>query len=302
MFDSGRLMFCRTACLFALVCLFSLVMAPRWLIAQGNQNGSHWLTTGVTYDMSRGEKTKPGGPVVSFPCDPMMTSKQENELFKALGKESEFGWEPGTTVKKMAEDLSKHFPVVIDRRSLEEIGLDVDSPIGSGPLIGGVPIQPATVKVKTRWWDNGRGQSTSQGSSSQRPTLIVDVMRRLQDLYLTIVILHGQLVITTVEAAEDELPTRIYDVTPLVNQVRYLGYGNRINAYEHSGNQVDESVADFDSLMNLIETAVTPDTWEAMGGNSTIAAVTIRDRHWLVISTTSITHWKIQRLLDRLNH
>ncbi|MEM6473649.1 MAG: DUF1598 domain-containing protein [Planctomycetota bacterium] len=38
-----------------------------------------------------------------------------------------------------------------------------------------------------------------------------------------------------------------------------------------SGAQGGGAFADFDSLMNLIETTVVPDTWEALGGNSTMA-------------------------------
>lgn len=48
-----------------------------------------------------------------------------------------------------------------------------------------------------------------------------------------------------------------------INQVRSTAQGQRPAG--------GSSFADFDSLMNLIETTIVPDTWEALGGNSTMA-------------------------------
>ncbi|WP_167546873.1 DUF1598 domain-containing protein [Stieleria maiorica] len=46
---------------------------------------------------------------------------------------------------------------------------------------------------------------------------------------------------------------------------------NSMGAVRRGAPQGGGSFADFDSLMNLIETTVVPDTWEALGGNSTMA-------------------------------
>ena len=56
--------------------------------------------------------------------------------------------------------------------------------------------------------------------------------------------------------------------------------------------------ADFDSLMNLIETTVVPDTWEALGGNSTMAPYP--QNLSLIISTTSDVHDQIVDLIESL--
>ncbi|QDT12160.1 hypothetical protein [Stieleria marina] len=58
------------------------------------------------------------------------------------------------------------------------------------------------------------------------------------------------------------------------------------------------SFADFDSLMSLIETTVVPDTWEALGGPSTMAPYP--QNLSLVISTTSDVHDQITDLLESL--
>ena len=56
--------------------------------------------------------------------------------------------------------------------------------------------------------------------------------------------------------------------------------------------------ADFGSLMSLIETTVVPDTWEALGGPSTMAPYP--QNLSLVISTTSDVHDQIADLLESL--
>ena len=75
-----------------------------------------------------------------------------------------------------------------------------------------------------------------------RPALAVDVLRRLHDVELTLLFRHGQVVITTVEAAEDNLATRIYDVTPLVNQVQYDSIITLINTHrrEYTTKHIDQ--------------------------------------------------------------
>lgn len=58
------------------------------------------------------------------------------------------------------------------------------------------------------------------------------------------------------------------------------------------------SFADFQSLIDLIQTTVVPDTWEALGGPSTMAPYP--QNLSLVISTTSEVHDQIADLLDSL--
>ena len=64
------------------------------------------------------------------------------------------------------------------------------------------------------------------------------------------------------------------------------------------GNAGGGAFADFDSLMTLIETTVVPDTWEALGGNSTMAPYP--QNLSLIISTTSDVHDQIVDLIESL--
>ena len=65
-----------------------------------------------------------------------------------------------------------------------------------------------------------------------------------------------------------------------------------------SGGRGGGSIADFDSLMTLIQQTVEPDTWEALGGVGTMAPYP--QNLSLVISTTSDVHDQIVDLLESL--
>lgn len=277
--------------------LVSLVSLSLWFlmagvsIAQSARTSEHWLGRELTDDLSRGSTSKTGGQIASFPCDPMMNAKRENEILLALGKETPFGWGPKTPLNEMVSDLSLHFPVILDVHALEEIGLEADVAVGFGLMINGREVSPKREVKKAKWWQQDGG-----GRTGERPKLVVDLLNRISNLDLTLVIRHGQVMITTIEAAEDNLATRIYDVTPLVSYETRPAWQTARMAPGTA-----EAYADFDSLMNIIETSIDADTWEALGGNSTMIPSPIRGRNWLVISTTSVTHWKVQRLLDRMN-
>ncbi len=83
---------------------------------------------------------------------------------------------------------------------------------------------------------------------------------------------------------------------------QYAGMGNQNgfgpNGSPMSGRGGGGSIADFQSLIQLIETTVTPDTWEALGGPSTMAPYV--QNLSLVISTTSDVHDQITDLLESL--
>ncbi len=270
---------------------FLLLLSPGLVSAQTTAVSRHWLSPGLSDDISSSAVTKAGGPVVSFPCDPLMSVKQERLLSVALMKPSPFHWVPGMPLSQMAAELSEQVPVFLDQRALEEIGIDPDSPIGAGVMTHERARSQRRHAERARWW-----QQDEAAVTEGRPSLIVDVLNRVRDLHLTLMIVRGQVILTTIEAAEDDLATRIYDVTPLIS-MRPRAPWDSVSRSTGIG----ETSPDFESLMDMIETSIDPDTWERLGGNSTIIASTIRDRQWIVVSTTSMTHWKLQRLLDRLN-
>ncbi|MCO8122122.1 sigma-70 family RNA polymerase sigma factor [Stieleria sp. TO1_6] len=97
----------------------------------------------------------------------------------------------------------------------------------------------------------------------------------LRNLDLTLAVINNVYTVTTREAAEDSLLRRIYWLEGLT------------------------LAGDYDSLMSLIETSITPDTWESLGGNSTMAPFP-GARPSLIISTTLDVHRDIEKLIETL--
>ncbi|MCA9140090.1 MAG: sigma-70 family RNA polymerase sigma factor [Planctomycetales bacterium] len=83
------------------------------------------------------------------------------------------------------------------------------------------------------------------------------------------------LTVTSLEVAEDRLLTRIY-------WLEGIGLGG-----------------DFQSLLNLIEATVVPDTWESLGGSSTMSPVPGK-RPGLVINSTYDVHRQVEQLIKAL--
>ncbi|MCO8121304.1 hypothetical protein NHH03_06105 [Stieleria sp. TO1_6] len=203
-----------------------------------------------------------------------MTARQEHQIMQVLQRECQPDWNPGTTIKELAESLSQHLPVSIDQRSLEEIGLDIDVEIDSVRLFDVGALDPhAATSEKQKWW-----QQTGTIHANQKPRgvmLVTAVMERLHSVDLTLQICDGRLTILTLEYAESRPVTRVYDVTPIST--------------------------DDQSLAELIIRMIDPAGWEKLGGESTIQPIAVRGRRWLLVSTMTTTHWKVQRLLDRIN-
>ncbi|MCG8649178.1 MAG: hypothetical protein MI861_05060 [Pirellulales bacterium] len=101
----------------------------------------------------------------------------------------------------------------------------------------------------------------------------------LGELGLTYIAKDHVLSITTIESAERNLHNRIYWL-------------------EGTG----VPVGDFQGIMDTIQTSIAPDTWEALGGPSTIAVTTVGNgnRPGLVISTTYTIHHEIESLLKTM--
>ena len=101
----------------------------------------------------------------------------------------------------------------------------------------------------------------------------------LADLDLVYTIRDGFLMITTTEAEADALPTRIHWLE---------GTGWPQN--------------DLASLVKTIQTGADPETWEALGGPSTMTLIQagITDRAGLLIMAPYQTHQRIEGILDAL--
>ena len=141
-----------------------------------------------------------------------------------------------------------NIPMSVDRRALEEIGLSSEEAVS-------FDLKDLTLRSALRL--------------------------SLRELDLTYLVKDEVLQITTVEAAEQNLVTRLY----FLEGIGITG-------------------KDADSIIRLVQATVVPDTWESLGGPSTMQPYfpsgRSRSRPCLVISTTSDVHQQISPLLDGL--
>ena len=131
-----------------------------------------------------------------------------------------------------------NIPMVVDRRALEEIGISDDAPV--------------TIDLKN-------------------VTLRSFLRLMLRELDLTYMIDDEVLQITTVEAAEQNLVTRMYRLP-------------------------SKPAIKSSELLNAMKQSVVPDTWITSGGPSVATAID----HVLIVSTTSDVHYQVNAFLSTL--
>lgn len=246
--------------------------------------------------------------VESWTVDPFMTDEQEQAILKWLQTPCPFQWGPGTTLQTLQHDLATKVPTTIDHRALEEIGIDQEAvlvpgqrraapihrPTAVDPFAAAAAVDPfadggdddpfaaAEVAVaEPPWWRraySGSGATSRDSAARGTPSVGGRLLGLLDQVGLTVSIRGGQLILTTHERAEQQLCTRVYEVTGL------LGPQSSAPGL----------------LMQTIETIIDPDTWEALGGSSTMSFVESRQRQSLLISAPITVHWKVQAMLDRL--
>jgi hypothetical protein len=186
-------------------------------------------------------KTMAGKPVACWSVDPLMTQQQEQQIIAALLQPAAKQWQQ-VPLAQVVKDLTEYFPTGIDRRALESVSISDDVSF------------TATV--------------------AGNPTLASVLFSGLKALDLTVRLSGGWLIITTPEAADENMAIKVYDITPMVE----------------NANGIDET-------MQLLRQAVGPGTWEA----STMSPFTSGDRSVLIISTTMRAHLQCLALLNRLN-
>ncbi|MEM6473054.1 MAG: sigma-70 family RNA polymerase sigma factor, partial [Planctomycetota bacterium] len=101
------------------------------------------------------------------------------------------------------------------------------------------------------------------------------LINALDPLDLSVLVRGGVFQVATWEACEETRLSRVY-------YLEGLSVGG-----------------DFDSIFNLIETSIHPDTWEALGGNSTLTPVT-SGRPAVIVATTYEVHRQIESLIHTL--
>ncbi len=218
-----------------------------------------FLVAGVT--ATRGQQTRASAatskaPILdtviqSWPVDPAMTRAQEQALWEAL-------CQPYTPIAieipldRWLDSVTPICPIGIDRTSLEGIGLRTETPIA--------------FRLDT-----------------PPRSLLVHLLSVLEELGCVVEIRHGVVRITTEDAADERLPVRVYDITPLM--------GDR---------NARENIAATGVLMSTIQTVIEPDGWETLGGSSVIKFYPVKDRLLFCVATRTQTHWQLKAFLDQL--
>ncbi|MEM1070594.1 MAG: hypothetical protein AAGI63_16950, partial [Planctomycetota bacterium] len=165
--------------------------------------------------------SREGKPIICQFSDPFLSSEQVESVADFLRKPYAFDWDASTTIEDVHQDLSKHLPVELNDRALEEIGLAPDDPFSSNaeaksnrfgessdsrsdPFadMDSNESQDDSLASVTdspkRWWDSSRRTSDSKIVVTNGAKLLY----LLGQLDLTLDLHHGQLQITTIENAE----------------------------------------------------------------------------------------------------
>ncbi len=262
--------------------------------------------------------TQSDKPVAVRIADPFARLDLERALLKFLNEPHTYGWDSQTTISDIGRDVGEHIALQIDHRALEEIGLTADELVfpnsGAGskkmrpartppedPFSDHPQQSPATVltsrSAEQRWWD--RKPTTTP---AEQMTNAAVLFHGLSNADLVIATWSGRWLITTEEAAEENLSTRLYDVTPIADiqncRPSHVVRG-RMNSQSSGFGRA--MISSSETLIDVVQTAVDPDTWEVLGGPSTCRAVVISGRTWLVMSAPVTTHWNVQALLNQLN-
>lgn len=193
------------------------------------------------------------GRIESRVVDPYMTDVEERLILQRLQRP--FLISPSVnTLRALPIAFKGYLPVVIDERSLDEMGISSDSKFDLGP----------------------ESEARSAGAN---------LLWLLRPFHLTFIIRQAKLVITTHEASEFMRAVRVYDVTPLLSvQV-----------------QNGRSAVDTVPLEETIQHSLQPDTWERLGGPSTLVATIVRSRCLFVVSAPTLVHLELDQLLNQMN-
>jgi hypothetical protein len=168
------------------------------------------------------------------------------------------------TLESLVEFLTTAgVPAHIDQQALDDIGLGADAPL-----------------------------TFNQPSIRLRDGLTL----ALSQYDLTWTVRYGRVVITTEEADEDDLITRVYDVRNLVELAPvpvWLGYHGNCSAET-------TYYYDFDSLINTITSTIRPDSWGQVGGRGDIQPYCTRHMRVIIVSQTYQVHRQLSELLREL--
>ena len=246
----------------ALVCaaVVLMVAVDRSWGQSGGGKGKEGPAAKTTTDDPFGEGNAPavkkeakpaaGDPGAAACVGPSVSAEQRIE--KALDEPTslEFADMPLSDVIQFLKEKHR-IEIQLDRKALDDAGVGSDTPITRS--LKGVSFRSA-------------------------------LNLTLRDLDLTYTIRGEVLLITTPDAAEEMLLTRIYDVADLVT-VR-----------DERGQRWE----DYDSLIDIVGFAVVPQSWDEVGGPGGIRGGSFGSAKVLVVSQTDMAHREIARLLEEI--
>ena len=265
--------------------LFVLFVVSSFVTRATAQFGGGWIPNSPgayrdTASIPLGVTTKKGKPILSRPCDPMMSAEREAELVSILMRDNPFDWREETPLNEIRDAIATLAPIRVHQRAFEELGLDPDNLqlVDRTRDLAGPVVQHGG---SGKWWTSGRAVAGGQ----PHRWLGAVLQNMLEPHGLTLEIRGGQFIISTSDYIEEYLALRIYDVRPLVQPM----------------NASDANYKEFDSLMNVIQTNINPDTWEMLGGPSTMSVYSVHGHDWMMVNAPTMVHLRLQRLLDDLN-
>lgn len=198
------------------------------------------------------QRTQPGGLISSTCVDPFMTGQQEKLLWTELQRIDGTNWN-GLTLEQLFSQLRQSLPIRVRYEDLETEGIELKS-------------------------------GTIQDDSRLAGPVGLRLRLALKPLGLAYECRGSEILISTESCFDDgDGQKRIYDVTPLVSQVR---------------NGIDQ-------LVNNLTQSITPDDWLQNGGSSVMNAHVVpagnRAITVLIVDAPFYTHLEVMELLDRLN-
>jgi hypothetical protein len=185
----------------------------------------------------------------------------EAEIERLLAQKRDIVFD-NATLKDLASFLiASGIPTYIDQRALDDIALSTDEPM---------VFRQHAIRLR---------------DGLKLALLPLDLVWTLR---------NGRLVITTPEADEGRLITRVYDVRHLVELVP-VAYWN-----DNVGEPRPVYSYDFDSLIQTITSSIEPASWDEVGGPGSIEPYYTRRMRVIVVSHTYDVHWQLKTLLGEL--
>jgi hypothetical protein len=192
----------------------------------------------------------------------MRANASNAEIERILEQKRDMVFKDATLEDLVSFLIASGIPTYIDQRALDDVGLSTDEPI---------VFRQHAIRLR---------------DGLKLALLPFDLIWTLRD---------GRLMITTPEADEDRLITRVYDVRHLVELVPTAYWGDNV------GEPRTVYSYDFHSLIQTITSSIEPNSWVEVDGPGSIQPYYTRRMRVIVVSHTYDVHWQLKTLLGELS-